>query len=99
MRLGPIPRRVFRQQTRQSNRFLTNLFAHELFAARRLVTLIEKQIKRVKHRIQSLKQFFSGGNLKRNSRITNLLFRSRQPLGNRSVSRQKSPADFTDAET
>src|SRR5689334_13358861 len=90
---------MFGQQSAEPDCFLTNFFANKLLTARSLVTFVEKQVERLQNAVQSAVQFFSSGNLERDSRIADLLFRASEAFGDGSVRREKSPADFADAET
>src|SRR5881275_3550909 len=56
--------RMFRQQSSQTNRFMTKFFSDQMIAAGRLVTFVEKKVERLQDGIQPPRQFFAGRYLK-----------------------------------
>src|ERR1043165_5997698 len=90
---------MFCEKVGEADCFFANVFTHELIAARCFVTFVEEQIQRLQDAVESPSQLRTGGNLKRNFRVANLLFGARQTFGNGSFSREKGAADFRHAET
>src|SRR5262252_2690665 len=90
---------MFGEQCGQADRFVTEVCSHQTFAAGRLVTLVEEQVKSLQHTVQTAGKLLAGRNLEGNTQLANFLPCSRQSLSNGRFCRKECLRYFGGAET
>src|SRR5206468_2620888 len=96
---GLISGRVRRQERCETDGFLADVRAHQLFACGCLVAFVEQEVERVQHATQTLGQFGPAWNLESNALLANFLLGASQALGHSGLSGEKGAADFGNAES